>query len=474
MPAWVRIDKATAHAYSKARLLKFSTKGMKVEEADVLREKISERMFDILANYDPEVDPEHSLTYECHKPVPIERLKKILDYALKKQSTLELAVGKPSGGAVQQEKKALWTKERELRLRNDDVISEIARKDHWIQHLVKRGTKTVKGWTVIANEGTKFLHPVGKHSLPDPTSLSIAGGNRRYTSGDSSGGKKALLRKIALLEQENRNLRKDNMKRKKQGSAGATTASVHSSLADLRRRRNSPGSRSATSAAATSVGGGRNTASSSLSLASKNSKAAAASRRRAQQRRQRSSTPPHRSSSSSSSIAGTRRAASAGTSTMKRGRAARSVSPQPSRQRRRSTPTINGTTKTVLASRNKQMGKAVPPPAAVSRKRRPIPIKRGAEHKVKKIKEKLRDERAKAKEAAVQQLEEAKKSGKLKKLSALPANPRYGAKPKPIHRNSKENNRDWDRDGRLTNYTALAKRPTKKESLDDILANLDD
>mmetsp|Transcript_28793 Transcript_28793/g.40107 ORF Transcript_28793/g.40107 Transcript_28793/m.40107 type:complete len:485 (-) Transcript_28793:142-1596(-) len=229
--AWVPIEKATAKAYKSLRLAGFSGKGMTVEERDVLKEKISDRVFNLLEDFDAEISESHSLTFECYKPVPMGRLRRIYEVAKKKQAALKLLVSVPAKLAVDDtrsgtrstaDKKLRWKVDGgrhmmgaavrrlpkldsivETRLKNGDIITEIARRGPWIQHILRNKKK---GWTVVEANGTRLLHPVGKHSLPIPT----GGANNMARESVFSMGASVRSSEIDRMKRENERLRREN------------------------------------------------------------------------------------------------------------------------------------------------------------------------------------------------------------------------------------------------------------------------
>mmetsp|Transcript_28794 Transcript_28794/g.40110 ORF Transcript_28794/g.40110 Transcript_28794/m.40110 type:complete len:512 (-) Transcript_28794:142-1677(-) len=256
--AWVPIEKATAKAYKSLRLAGFSGKGMTVEERDVLKEKISDRVFNLLEDFDAEISESHSLTFECYKPVPMGRLRRIYEVAKKKQAALKLLVSVPAKLAVDDtrsgtrstaDKKLRWKVDGgrhmmgaavrrlpkldsivETRLKNGDIITEIARRGPWIQHIVRSSIQSSftilifnnvplsflfpliqlrnkkKGWTVVEANGTRLLHPVGKHSLPIPT----GGANNMARESVFSMGASVRSSEIDRMKRENERLRREN------------------------------------------------------------------------------------------------------------------------------------------------------------------------------------------------------------------------------------------------------------------------
>eukprot|EP00471_Norrisiella_sphaerica_P001465 CAMPEP_0184480528 /NCGR_PEP_ID=MMETSP0113_2-20130426/2035_1 /TAXON_ID=91329 /ORGANISM="Norrisiella sphaerica, Strain BC52" /LENGTH=458 /DNA_ID=CAMNT_0026859069 /DNA_START=36 /DNA_END=1412 /DNA_ORIENTATION=+ len=204
---------------------------MTVEERDVLKEKISDRVFNLLEDFDAEISESHSLTFECYKPVPMGRLRRIYEVAKKKQAALKLLVSVPAKLAVDDtrsgtrstaDKKLRWKVDGgrhmmgaavrrlpkldsivETRLKNGDIITEIARRGPWIQHILRNKKK---GWTVVEANGTRLLHPVGKHSLPIPT----GGANNMARESVFSMGASVRSSEIDRMKRENERLRREN------------------------------------------------------------------------------------------------------------------------------------------------------------------------------------------------------------------------------------------------------------------------
>mmetsp|Transcript_34688 Transcript_34688/g.83932 ORF Transcript_34688/g.83932 Transcript_34688/m.83932 type:complete len:536 (-) Transcript_34688:78-1685(-) len=245
--AWVAVQKATASGYKRLKLTKFSAKGLTPEEQDVLKEKLADKVFNMLTNFDPEQSETHTLGFECHQAVPLQRLKRIQEMASKKQANLQLVVSMPARVVVDKKQVIYGTEKHNMRwkvdggynmngakirklpkaeshvlgfLRNGDVITEVARKGGWIMH--KMANKT-RGWTMMAYMGTQLLHPVGKHPIPPPK-VAFGGGPRLdYVSSNSrtqeSDKERRLKQEIQRLKRENQSLK--NKKRPTSNQAGA-------------------------------------------------------------------------------------------------------------------------------------------------------------------------------------------------------------------------------------------------------------